>query len=196
MTDYECPSCGARGSSFEELGFQAMRDINGGIGARWLEYAIGETILAHAEQPTKPSKAVRKWDGRTPYGVHPTWCAMTLLQEPALPEELRRDGAEVLLLHDRLEDTTAGLPEGTNAYIRAMVEGMTFASSDEEMVKVWERTSEVRLLKLYDKVSNLLDGVWMTPEKLERYRAYTRRLSDDVEAHYGLLNIVKIARAL
>ena len=166
------------------------------MNAKQIVESITYSFSAHAERPTKASKAVRKWDGVTPYGVHPAWCAMTLLQEPALPEEVRERGYQALLFHDLLEDTTADLPEGIASEIRELVEGMTFASSDEEMVKVWERTSEVRLLKLYDKVSNRLDGVWMTPEKLERYRAYTRRLADDVEANFGSLNIVRIARAL
>lgn len=164
--------------------------------AKQLLEGISHSILSHANLPTKPSKAVRKWDGKTPYGVHPAWCAMSILQEAALPEEIREVGAEALLFHDLLEDTTAALPEGTGARVRELVEGMTFTSSDEEMEKVWERSAEIRLLKLYDKASNLLDGVWMTPEKLERYRAYAHRLADDVESNYGLLNIVRIARAL
>ena len=157
---------------------------------------ISYSVLSHAEHPTKESHAFRKWDNRTPYGIHPVWCAMTLLQETALPDELREAGAEALLFHDILEDTTANLPEDTNHRVRGLVEGMTFAGSNEEMEHVWERSPEIRLLKLYDKVSNLLDGVWMDAEKLERYRAHTRRLTDDVESRYGLLNIVRIARAL
>lgn len=151
---------------------------------------------AHDQQPTKPSKAVRKWDGVTPYGVHPTWCAMALLQEPSVNEELRWNGAFALLLHDVLEDTTAGLPAGTSARVAELVEGMTFESSDVEMEAVWERSSEIRLLKLYDKVSNLLDGAWMSASKRERYLAYTQRLADDVEANFGLLSIVRQARSL
>jgi len=50
---------------------------------------IAYTFRAHGEGATKPSKAVRKWDGRTPYAVHPVWCAMTLLTETTLPEDLR-----------------------------------------------------------------------------------------------------------
>ena len=164
--------------------------------AKQVVEGIVYSFSAHAERPTKASKAVRKWDGMTPYGVHPAWCAMTLLQEPALSEEIRERGYQALLFHDILEDTTADLPEGIAPEVRELVEGMTFASSDEGMEKVWERSTEVRLLKLYDKVSNLLDGVWMAPEKLERYRAYTRRLADDVKSNFGSLNIVRIARAL
>lgn len=164
--------------------------------AQELAGLIGYSFRAHAEQPTKPSKAVRKWDGKTPYGIHPTWCAMTLLTETTLPEELRATGAQALLLHDILEDTTAGLPEGISAEVAKLVEGMTFASSDEEMELIWTRSQEIKLLKLYDKVSNLLDASWMSEEKRERYAAYLVRLCDDVEPRYGQLNIIRIARAI
>ena len=153
-------------------------------------------FMAHAEMSTKPSKAVRKWDGKTPYGVHPTWCAMTLLTEVTLPEDIRATGAQALLLHDILEDTTAGLPDGVSSKVAQLVEDMTFASSDEEMRMVWSKSKEVKLFKLYDKVSNLLDGSWMSAEKHARYVAYTLRLCDEVERRYGALNIVQIARAI
>lgn len=121
---------------------------------------------------------------------------MAILQEPSVNEELRWEGAFALLLHDVLEDTTAGLPVGTSARVAELVEGMTFESSDVEMETVWERSAEIRLLKLYDKVSNLLDGAWMSTAKRERYLAYTLRLADDVEANFGLLSIVRQARSL
>lgn len=164
--------------------------------AKELAGLISYSFRAHAEQSTKPSKTVRKWDGRTPYGIHPTWCAMTILTETILPEELRVTGAQALLLHDVLEDTTAGLPEDTPAEVTKLVEEMTFASSDEEMELIWTRSQEVKLLKLYDKVSNLLDGSWMSREKRERYATYIIALCDDVEPHYGQLNIMRIARAI
>jgi len=166
------------------------------VDAKELARLISYAIITHDDCPRKPSKAFRKWDGRTPYGIHPVWCAMTLLHEYALLEELRIAGAQALLFHDIFEDTTADLPEGTDERVRELVEGMTFESSDEEMEKVWERSPEIRLIKLYDKVSNCYDDVWMTPEKRERYRTYTRKLADDVEANYGSLTIVKFARAL
>lgn len=157
---------------------------------------ISYSVRAHAEHSIKASMSFRRWDRQTPYGVHPIWCAMTLLQETALSEEIREAGSKALLFHDLLEDTTAGLPENTSWRVRELVEGMTFESSDQEMKEVWERSAEIRLLKLYDKVSNLLDGIWMTPERQERYRAYTQRLADDVEANFGNLNIVRIARVI
>lgn len=166
------------------------------LSASQLWNQINYCIRAHATQATKPSKAVRKWDGRTPYGIHPIWCAMTILAETTLPKKIRTEGAEALLLHDILEDTTLELPEGTSVEVRALVEGMTFESSDEEMRLIWNRSLEIKLLKLYDKVSNLLDGSWMSLEKRARYKKYLLALCDEVEPHYGKLNIIKIARAI
>lgn len=166
------------------------------MNAENLSSLIGYVFGAHSENPTSLKKAVRKGIGKTPYGVHPTWCAMSILAENALPESIRTRGAEALLLHDILEDTTAGLPDGTSEEVRTLVEGMTFADSSEEMVLVWNKSPEVRLLKLYDKVNNLMDGEWMSPEKCARYREYTLRLCADVCANFGELNITKFARAI
>jgi len=168
------------------------------VTAKRLALEICFTLYAHATQAKKPSKAVRKWDGKTPYGVHPLWCATTLLHETTLPEELRQRGAEALLYHDIPEDTTQTMfLEHTPSDVLRLVEDMTFAGgSAEEMERVWERSAEVRLLKLFDKVSNLLDGAWMDAEKRAKYQQYTRRLTDDVALNYGELNIVRIARAL
>jgi hypothetical protein len=54
----------------------------------------------------------------------------------------------------------------------------------------------IRALKLYDKVSNLLDGKWMKAEKWNIYVEHTLRLASEVEQLFGELNIVKIATAI
>jgi len=157
---------------------------------------ISYIFNAHADKSKELADTVRKWDGKTPYGIHPTWCAMTLLTETTLPEELRVTGAQTLLLHDILEDTTGGLPDGTLSEVAKLVAGMSFASFTEETELIWEQSQEIRLLKLYDKVSNLLDGSWMSPEKRQYYAEYLSQLCDDVESNYGCLNIIQIARAI
>lgn len=159
--------------------------------------AIELCYTAHTHHPLKPSKAVRKWDGRTPYFVHPVWCATTILEEPNLPEPLRRRGAQALALHDVLEDTTLKLPKSIGPTVRKLVQGMTFeGGSAQEMVEVWSRPPEIRLLKLYDKTCNMLDDGFMDPAHRRKTRRYVRRLIADVEAHYPGTNIVKLARAL
>lgn len=166
------------------------------VGARDLADLILLAMVAHEKAPKKASGAYRKWDGQTPYGVHPVVCALLLLQETEVPEKLRVSGARALLFHDVPEDTTASIPGSFTSFEKELVADMTFGSSDEEMEKIWLKPVHILLLKLYDKCSNLLDGVWMNSEKRVRYNAYVRRLADAVERNYGKLNIVKIARAI
>ena len=88
------------------------------------------------------------------------------------------------------------MPEWTCADVNQLVASMTFNSSEEEFEKLWERSDECKLLKLYDKVSNLMDGSWMSDEKWNKYCDLVSRLVKFVEERYGDLNIVKIARAI
>jgi (p)ppGpp synthase/HD superfamily hydrolase len=159
-----------------------------------LQESINYAVNAH-------KSATRRWDGRTPYVIHPLWCAMTLLTETNLPASLREVGYQTLLWHDILEDTKAGLPPNTREQVEQLVQEMTFESFADEMQHVWSRNETARLLKLYDKVSNLLDGTWMSDEQWNQYVNYTLRLMENVEVicrkyGYGPLNVVKIARAI
>lgn len=159
--------------------------------------AITFAFTSHADSPRKPKNAFRKTDGRTPYAMHPTWCALSLLHETSLPEALRVRGAYALIFHDILEDTTVSLPDGTGPEIATLVDAMTFpGSSAQEHVELWDRPAEVRLLKLFDKVSNHMCPFPTTPEKSAAAHAHLTRLVEDVEAQYGVLNITRIARAL
>ncbi len=164
------------------------------------EDAVRFCITAHRDHPRMPHNAVRKWDGRTPYSMHPIWCAMTMLTETALDEELRYNGAIALLYHDILEDTTAALPEDTPTAVQELVAQLTFPSTAMEMNEIFSKDKFIILLKLYDKTSNLLDAGWMKAERLAVYQSYTARLLAYVEAAYPevatRLNIVTIARAL
>ncbi|MEZ4679647.1 MAG: type II toxin-antitoxin system PemK/MazF family toxin [Caldilineaceae bacterium] len=158
--------------------------------------AIAHAIEAHTHFPNTPRDAVRIWDQRTPYVIHPIWCAMTLLTETALPETIRYPGAIALLWHDTLEDTQLLLPADTEPLVRELVEEMTFASLDEEFERLWERSDIIKLLKLYDKVSQFLDGIWIQDVRWNQLVQHTRRLERFVSATYGELNIVKLSRTL
>lgn len=162
-----------------------------------LQRLIDYVIQSHAKYPREPLKAFRKWDKRTPYGVHPTWCAMTLMTETTLPEDFRWVGAQALLLHDILEDTTAPLPRGTSNQVKFLVDEMTFPrGTTQEMAEVWSRSEECRLLKLYDKVNNLMDRYPQDPAKLHAYITYTMQLTAFAETKWGQLNIVRLAYAI
>ncbi len=156
---------------------------------------IDFAIRAHDKFFKEPHKRFRKWDGRTPYSIHPIWCATTLLTETTLPEDVRQKGTLTLLLHDVVEDTEAPLPSSLPPGVEALVDEMTFDSYEDEFERVWGRSEICRLLKLYDKVSNLLDANWRT-DKRDHYVAYTLRLCSEVEQRWGPLNITRIARAI
>lgn len=153
-------------------------------------------IHAHQQQPQKPLNAYRLWDKRTPYSIHPLWCAITILTETQLPKPLREEGYLTLLYHDLLEDTTAKLPPLSNN-VKKSIRDMTFYEGiDQEIKEIWHKQPKIRLFKLYDKISNLLDGSWMPPELHKKYIDYTEKLLEDVEHNFGSLNIVKIAHAI
>lgn len=139
---------------------------------------------------------VRGWDMQTPYAIHPLWCSMTIYSETSLPKQIRDEGAIILLYHDILEDTKLNLPDNLTPNVVDGIIQMTFTGMTQEMVEVWNREPKIRLYKLYDKISNLLDFSWMTPEIIEIYTSYTKRLLEDVEQNYGQLNITRIARAI
>lgn len=156
---------------------------------------INLVIHAHDKKARTKAKRVRKWDGDTPYATHPIWCAMMLLSETRLRADLRDRGARALLLHDVLEDTTEDL-SSLNWELRQQVEAMTFKNFEEETNSLPGGDPETRLLKLYDKVHNLMDGKWMTPAKRSFYASFTMCLCEEVEREYGSLNITKLARVI
>jgi len=150
-------------------------------------------IEAHRDFSKSNSKAYRKWDAKTPYYTHPIWCASMIASETSLSETVRNEGIQALLYHDVLEDTNLPLPDWLSKRVVDLVAEMTFYNgSSQEMQEIWDKSKEVRLYKLYDKVSNLLDGCWMSEEKRRKYEEYTKRLCEDVEENYGQLNIIKI----
>ena len=158
--------------------------------------AINHAFAAHIENPKSPEDAIRFWDKKTPYVVHPIWCGVTLLTETQLPEDIRLPGYQALIWHDVLEDTNLPLPEGTDPEVARLVGEMTFASFKEEQELIEGKENLVKLLKLYDKTSILLDAVWMKDEKWNNLVDYTLKLRQFVLEAYGDLNIVKIAGAV
>jgi len=157
---------------------------------------LAYVIDAHTNKAIRPDKATRMWDNTTPYHMHPIWCATTILYDTSLSERIRKNGSQALLYHDVLEDTTAGLPDWLSLDVRRLVQGMTFKSSEDEWENLWERGQEIKLLKTYDKTSNLLDSVWMKPERKVQHQTHLRKLVEDVQRNYGNLNILRIAKTL
>ena len=179
-----------------------MEEINVKTLIEKLMLAVNACIDGHANHAKRGN--TRSWDKKTPYAIHPLWCAMTFLQETKLSGDAKKRRAQcalALLFHDFKEDTTVALPKRLPRGVVGLVNSMTFSgevgSTAIEIQQIWKRRPIVRLLKLYDKVSNLLDGAWMSDEKWNtQYVPYVLQLATDVEKNYGDLNIVRMSRAV
>ena len=154
---------------------------------------IAYVIDAHTNHAKKPENTFRKWDGITPYSTHPIWCAVAVLHETSLPLEIRTNGSQVLLYHDVPEDTNAILPEWLSPRVKYLISQLTFDSSEHEWDELFNREKEVRLYKLFDKTSNIMDGIWMVPERREKHLKHLKKVGQDVKSNYGNLNIVRLA---
>jgi hypothetical protein len=92
--------------------------------------------------------------------------------------------------HNMLEDTHAELPIVTSGEVRQLIQDMSIASFAVERDLVWQKPKEVRLLKLYDKISSLLDASHYSKAKWNNYVEFTQLLIDDVEDNFGYSNII------
>ena len=162
------------------------------IGIKDIEYIIE----AHSFHTTSSEKKSRKWDANTPYSIHPIWCAMSILHETSLPISIRSKGFYVLGYHDIPEDTDAPLPEWLSSEIKKSIADMTYSSSEDEWENLWKKDKEIRLFKIYDKTSNIMDGIWMEPERKNLHLQHLAKLIIDVRKNYGELNITRMAKSL
>ena len=65
--------------------------------AEQLRVGIEHAIRAHQLFPRAPETAVRFWDHKTPYVVHPILASALLLAEIELPDSIREPGYLALL---------------------------------------------------------------------------------------------------
>lgn len=140
-------------------------------------------------------KLTRRFDNKTPYFIHPLWCAMTILSETNLPKDLKEIGALTLLYHDVLE-SDGKLPEFLPKKVKDYVKLMTYKHFSDEVEDKSNQLREIKLFRLYDKVSNILDSSWMTIDKKKQYIKYIKYLLKDVEENYPDLNIIKICKGV
>lgn len=158
------------------------------------ERLVQFSLDAHHRAAKTPENRFRRFDGRTPFAVHPLWCATMIMQEPLLPAPIRSRGWKALLLHDVQEDTDAVFPRLVTDEVRADIADMLFASREAEMREIWARSRLTRLLKVYDKTCNYLA---LLGGRNREYDAYVLRLLGQVVAEWGdQLNVVRMAYVL
>ncbi len=168
------------------------------IDYKWFIEGIAFAAQAHQEKVLPTAKALRTFPSgeKTPYFAHPLWCAIMLWLDSALPESIRYPGAQALLFHDILEDTSEQLPDDTSDEVRHLVQEMTYSGGfAEEKYAVLEKPPLIQLLKLYDKTATLYDGD-LKPGRLQEWTEFMEKLIETVDREYGELNIVLLAKAL
>lgn len=162
-----------------------------------LALMIADVFRLHQDFPKKPHKAFRKFDEKTPYGVHPTFLAMLILQEETMPEDDRLRRAKALLGHDLKEDTIADLPDWCQeTAVAKLIDGLTFSDDEDPLIEMWLRGEEVILTKFYDNVANLMSVGKMSPERIAQRQANVQKHLAYVESRYPQLEIIKIAKGL
>lgn len=165
------------------------------ITAEELAVMISDVLLLHSKFAREPKKAFR-FDGVTPFSVHPVLLAMLILNEEHLPEEIRVRGAKALLAHDLLEDTTAELPEwAKDPEVEKLVRGLTFTKGQDKYVDVWNRGEDVILLSFFDSVANLTCVGNVSSERMAYKKKKVREHLAYIESCYPWLEIVKMAKA-
>jgi len=163
--------------------------------AEELAVMTSDVLLLHTRFPKEPKKAFR-FDGVTPFGVHPVLLAMLILNEEHLTEEVRVRGAKALLAHDLLEDTTVELPEwARDPEVEKLVCGLTFTKGQDKYVDVWSRGEDVILLSFFDSVINLTCVGNVLPERMAYKKQKVREHLVYIEQRYPKLEIVKMAKA-
>ena len=151
-------------------------------------------VNAHQVNPNQPKDA-SVFGMAKPVVIHSLRCAMTILHETQLPDEIGcRDIRHCCCM--MFWKIPVVIPGNLDERVVVLVHGMTFDSFQAEQAAIWDQPDDIKLLKLYDKTSILMDAVWMRDKKWNNLVDYTLALADFVEKTYGLLNVVNIARAL
>lgn len=164
---------------------------------KFIEY-ISIAAFAHQEKVLPAAKAFRTFPSgeNTPYFTHSLWCAIMIWLDSGLPENIRYPGAQVLLFHDILEDTSATLPNDISDEVKRLIGEMTYRGGfNEEKTAVLTKPPLIQLLKLYDKTATLYDGD-MKSDRIQEWTGFMEKLIKTVKHEYGTLNIVLLAREL
>lgn len=150
---------------------------------------------AHQEKSTRDPY---RQDGKLPFVVHPLWCALTLLEDNRVPFAERKIGYQALLLHDVLEDTSAGLPDFISPEVAQLVQEMTYQTWEEEQAAVLTKSPLLKLMKLIDKTATMYDEAMSKggDKKKREWKTLVEKLVVDVEAHYGHVRVVTLAKAI
>lgn len=148
-------------------------------------------LLCH--QAPKAEHRIRRWDKETPAGIHSVWAALTFFLESTLPLDTRVVGFYSLAFHDWKEendvDVLKSCLKNIDCYEDTLesVDHMTFDSFRQECELLFGRGPFVVLMKVLDKNSNFLDGIWMDkfPEKKQTQTDHLEKIYNFASHYYA-----------
>lgn len=136
-------------------------------------------------------------DGKVPYIMHPLWCASMLIADTQVPYEQRELGFKALILHDVLEDTSLKLPDWVEPKVKEVVKELTFESFEQAIKDYPKKSSFIKLLLLYDKLSSMYEyHVLLDQKGKNNWKKFTLQGIKEVEKEYGNIRIVQIGKAV
>jgi len=156
-----------------------------------------DVFRLHSEHAKTPEKRFRRFDGKTPFGVHPVLGGMLILHEELLPEKTRETGAKAFFGQDFKEDTDADLPRwAKEPEVERLIDELTFTEDENKFDKIWERSEEAILLSFYDNVINLMCVGKVKQRRLTYCKRKIREHMKYIKSRWGRLEIVRLAEGL
>jgi (p)ppGpp synthase/HD superfamily hydrolase len=148
-----------------------------------------------AYQENNITEQAYRQDGKVPYIMHPLWCASMLITDTQVPYEQRELGFKALLLHDVLEDTSLQMPDWVEPEVKDIVKELTFESFEQAVKEYPKKSPFIKLLLLYDKLSNMYENHVQEYHRGEWKMAVLHGIRE-VEKEYGNIRIVQIGKAI
>lgn len=133
--------------------------------------------------------------GKVPYIMHPLWCASMLVADTEVPYEQRELGLKALILHDVLEDTSLELPAWVEPEVKEVVKELTFESFEQAKRDYPKKSSFMKLLLLYDKLSSMYEN-HVQEQNRGDWKKLVLQGIEEVEKEYGNVRIVQIGKAI
>jgi (p)ppGpp synthase/HD superfamily hydrolase len=154
--------------------------------------------FAYDAYQNKSKKDKTRQEGKTPFITHPFFAASLLLADQRIPWEDRYYGYQILVLHDVLEDTTAGLPEWLDTKVIEGVKDLSFPNnpSIEEELEIFKKKGGfIELLALCDKISNVYEE-HVSEYHRKEWKKVCEKLIQEVKRDYGDIRIVEISETV
>lgn len=147
----------------------------------YLSFMMKFAMDAHRDRCTKDR--FRRFDGKTPFFIHPVGMATQILNDDGVEFSIRAHAAIVALLHDVLEDTSVTEADVRKAHrdwlaaaaldetefeidvdkVLFTVNRLTSASSTESELRFMARPEDASVIEVLVRVADIVDNIATFP---------------------------------